>query len=209
MGTRRHPSVWDKSQSRRWGRYWEPCEDCVLRLCKCLFLKTFVLTIWQVNNHWDRAVKMSRWWGKMRTYIPQFCASFSMSPITSLLDYRISEMIYQAKTKSPSKTNLRFACLYYFHCVFKLSKCHSFAAVSFSCRFVSISKNYRSVIRACMEELQQIAGISSSVLLCGPHCRTSLCKEFDLTIVPIFCEKINLFCLTSTMNQSPSLCSPL
>lgn len=25
-------------------------------------------------------------------------------------------------------------------------------------RFVSISKNYRSVIRACMEELQQVAG---------------------------------------------------
>lgn len=30
--------------------------------------------------------------------------------------------------------------------------CHCF------CRFVSISKNYRSVIRACMEELQQNAG---------------------------------------------------
>lgn len=30
--------------------------------------------------------------------------------------------------------------------------------IYFCFRFVSISKNYRSVIRACMEELQQVAG---------------------------------------------------
>lgn len=35
--------------------------------------------------------------------------------------------------------------------------CHDFCYV-LNYRFVSISKNYRSVIRACMQELQQVAG---------------------------------------------------
>lgn len=46
---------------------------------------------------------------------------------------------------------------------------YSFINFTYLFRFVSISKNYRSVIRACMEELQQVAGIvygNISTIIC-------------------------------------------
>uniref|UniRef100_A0A8C7L7S3 Nuclear pore complex protein Nup85 n=1 Tax=Oncorhynchus kisutch TaxID=8019 RepID=A0A8C7L7S3_ONCKI len=54
-------------------------------------------------------------------------------------------------------------------------------------QFVSISKNYRSVIRACMEELQQVAGIPSLSTLKGV---ISMMSHLSL-----WCEQnFNIFC---------------
>lgn len=80
-----------------------------------------------------------------------------MSPITSLLVCKQLERTSPARIRKHSKNN---SC----HCFGKWVKYYfdlkflSFFLLLLNERFVSISKNYRSVIRACMEELRQVAG---------------------------------------------------
>lgn len=89
--------------------------------------------------------------GKTRTSILPFYASSSTSHITYLSASRRFKMMSPARTRNLSKDPSRLTAPCF-------SKSLLTDALFLLHRFVSISKNYRSVIRACMEELQQVAG---------------------------------------------------
>lgn len=98
---------------------------------------------------------------KTRTFTRRFYANFSTSRITSLLGCRPLEKNFPARTKKLSKIevgDVKVVCTFD-----SIAQCMTFFFPPFVFRFVSISKNYRSVIRACMEELQQVAGENSEI----------------------------------------------
>lgn len=97
----------------------------------------------------QRALRSSTSWGKMKISALPSCVNSSTSLISSSWGCRKSKRMCRAKTRSHSETSDIKHSLSPGVCFLI---CHCF------CRFVSISKNYRSVIRACMEELQQNAG---------------------------------------------------
>lgn len=77
-----------------------------------------------------------------------------MNHITSLLGCRQLERNFPARTKKLSKIGVMDVNIVRTDDEY----CPIYNSVYYCLRFVSISKNYRSVIRACMEELQQVAG---------------------------------------------------
>ncbi len=83
------------------------------------------------------------------------------SPILRKL-FNESHLIFvglqKIKRTCPAKTRSHSECLIVWRCIEQTRFAEMTGCVVVSCRFVSISKNYRSVIRACMEELQQSAG---------------------------------------------------
>lgn len=92
--------------------------------------------------------------GRTRTFIHPFYVNFSTNHITSLLGCRQLERNFPARTKKLSKIGVSDANIV---CTDdSIAKIYN--DVYYHLRFVSVSKNYRSVIRACMEELQQVAG---------------------------------------------------
>lgn len=147
------------------------CCICAMTITIILLLFFHLLPLFQVLQ--DQVARSSMRSGKMRTYIPPFYASFLTSLTTSSLACRQLERTSLARVKNPSKgawCNLTSVCsncwiAYQWH----NNSCKSHTKQHPHCmfynftsalllRFVSISKNYRSVIRACMEELQQVAG---------------------------------------------------
>ncbi len=101
-----------------------------------------------------QALRLSTSWGKMKTSALPSCANSSTSPISSSGAAEKSKRTCPAKTRSHSESS----CLIVWRCMTAHASAEMSWSVVVSCRFVSISKNYRSVIRACMEELQQNAG---------------------------------------------------
>lgn len=169
MGTWWYPCIWNTLQNIRYVQTSPSLSIHTLfsLLPNVTFFVPPSVLYFQVLQ--DQAAPSSMKSGKMRTYIPPFYANSSMSHITSLLACRQLERTCPARTKNPSKStslpvhvtvlifsdiNLCYKSIWSTH----TNDCMSWFDSVLLLRFVSISKNYRSVIRACMEELQQVAG---------------------------------------------------